>query len=254
MILAIDIGNTNIEVGCIRDEGPSFVERLHTDNKKSELEYAISIKTVLDLYGIDREEIEGGIISSVVPPLNRVMKSAAEKVTGKEILVVGPGIKTGLDIRIDNPAQLGTDLVVGAVAAIEEYPCPLAVIDLGTATTFTVVNGKRQVIGGMIMPGVNVALDSLTLRTSQLPKISLDPPKKLIGSNTVDCMRSGVLYGNAFCVDGMLERIEEELGEKVSAVATGGMAKYIIPYCKRKTAVDEGLLLKGLKLIYRRNR
>ena len=254
MILAIDVGNTNIEVGCIREEGPSFVERLHTDIKKSELEYAISIKTVLDLYGIDREEIEGGIISSVVPPLNRVIRSAARKVTGKEILIVGPGLKTGLDIRIDNPAQMGTDLVVGAAAAISEYPLPLVVIDLGTATSFTVVNEKRQVIGGMIMPGVNVALESLTARTSQLPNISLDPPKKLIGSNTVDCMRSGVLYGNASCVDGMLTRVEEELRMPVSAVATGGMAKYIIPYCKRDIPVDEELLLKGLKLIYRKNR
>lgn len=253
MILAIDIGNTYIVVGCIRDEEIVFAERLHTDGTKSELEYAISIKTVLELYGIDRTKLDGGILSSVVPPLTNVIRRAAEKVTGRKVLVVGPGVKTGLDIRIDNPAQLGPDLVVEAAAAAEEYPCPLVIVDMGTATTFTVVNEKKQVLGGMIMPGVNVALDSLISRTSQLPKISLEPPEKLIASNTVDCMKSGVLFGNAACVDGVLARIQEEFEVPLTAVATGGMAKYIIPYCRTKIEMDDGLILKGLKLIYRRN-
>ena len=253
MILAIDIGNTYIVVGCIRDEEIVFAERLHTDGTKSELEYAISIKTVLELYGVDRTKLDGGILSSVVPPLTNVIRRAAEKVTGREVLVVGPGVKTGLDIRIDNPAQLGPDLVVEAAAAAEEYPCPLVIVDMGTATTFTVVNEKKQVLGGMIMPGVNVALDSLISRTSQLPKISLEPPEKLIASNTVDCMKSGVLFGNAACVDGVLARIQEEFEVPLTAVATGGMAKYIIPYCRTKIEMDDGLILKGLKLIYRRN-
>ena len=253
MILAIDIGNTNIEVGCIQGDDIIFVERIHTDSTKSELECATSIKSVLETYGIDRKALDGGIISPVVPPLTNVMRRAAAKVTGREILVVGPGVKTGLDIRIDNPAQLGTGLVVGAVAGVEEYSCPLVIIDMGTATTFTVVNEKKQVMGGMIMPGVSVALDSLINRTSQLPKISLDPPKKFIGSNTVECMKSGVLYGNAVCLDGMIARVEEELGQKVTAVATGGMAKYIVPYCRTPVSLDDALLLKGLKLIYRRN-
>lgn len=253
MILAIDIGNTNIVIGCIKDNQILFVERLYTDVKKSELEYAISIKNVLEIYGVDRKELEGGIISSVVPPVTGTIRNAAAKVIGKEMPVVGPGVKTGLDIRIDNPAQLGPDLVVGAVAGIEEYGCPLVIIDMGTATTFTVVNEKRQVIGGMILPGVGVALDSLTNRTSQLPKISLEPPKKLIGSNTVDCMKSGVLYGNACCVDGMLGRIREELGMAPQVVATGGMAKRIIPYCRETIHMDDALLLKGLNLIYQKN-
>lgn len=253
MILAIDIGNTNIVIGCIKDNQILFVERLYTDVKKSELEYAISIKNVLEIYGVDRKELEGGIISSVVPPVTGTIRNAAAKVIGKEMPVVGPGVKTGLDIRIDNPAQLGPDLVVGAVAGIEEYGCPLVIIDMGTATTFTVVNEKRQVIGGMILPGVGVALDSLTNRTSQLPKISLDPPKKLIGSNTVDCMKSGVLYGNACCADGMIGRIREELGTELHVVATGGMAKHIIPHCREEIHMDDALLLKGLNLIYQRN-
>ncbi len=254
MILAIDIGNTNIVVGCIEGERILFVERLYTDTTKSELEYAISFKNVLEIYGIDRSRLKGGIVSSVVPPVTATLRNAAEKVTGREILVVGPGVKTGLDIRIDNPAQLGSDLAVGAVAAIEEHPCPLVIIDMGTATAFTVVNEKRQVIGGMIMPGVGAALDSLTGKTSQLPKISLEPPRRFIGSNTVDCMKSGVLYGNAACVDGMISRIREELGQEIRVVATGGMAKSIIPYCREEIVIDDALLLKGLRLIYERNR
>lgn len=254
MILAVDIGNTHIVIGCIEGERILFVERLYTDTTKSELEYAISFKNVLEIYGIDRSGLKGGIVSSVVPPVTATLRNAAEKVTGREILVVGPGVKTGLDIRIDNPAQLGSDLAVGAVAAIEEYPCPLVIIDMGTATSFTVVNEKQQVIGGMIMPGVGAALESLTGKTSQLPKISLEPPKRFIGSNTVDCMKSGVLYGNAACVDGMISRIREELGREVQVVATGGMAKSIIPCCREKIAIDDALLLKGLRLIYERNR
>ncbi|MCI8599853.1 MAG: type III pantothenate kinase [Lachnospiraceae bacterium] len=253
MVLAIDIGNTNVVIGCIEGEKISFVERIHTDVKKSELEYAISFKNVLELYGIDREKFTGGIISSVVPPATNTIRNAAKKVIGREILVVGPGVKTGLDIKIDNPAQLGPGLVVGAVAGIEEYSCPLVIVDMGTATAFTVVNEKRQVIGGMILPGARVALDSLISRTSQLPKISLDPPKKLIGSNTVDCMKSGVIYGNAACIDGMVDRIRRELQTEPTVVATGGLAKSIIPYCQEKIVIDDALLLKGLKLIYQKN-
>ena len=251
MILAIDIGNTNIVIGCIKDNEILFVERLHTDGKKSQLEYAISLKNVLELYGVDRKGLEGGIISSVVPPVTGTIHNAAAKIIGKELLVVGPGVKTGLDIRIDNPAQLGPGLVVGAVAGIEEYGSPLVIIVMATA--FTVVNDKRQVIGGMILPGVGVALDSLTSRTSQLPKISLDPPKKFIGSNTIDCMKSGVLYGNACCIDGMIGRIREELSVVPKVVATGGLAKRIIPYCREQIQMDDALLLKGLNLIFERN-
>ena len=254
MILAIDIGNTNIVIGCIDGEKIAFEERLYTDLKKTELEYAISFKTVLEIYEVDAAEITGGIISSVVPPVTATVRRAAEKIIDKKILEVGPGVKTGLDIKIDNPAQLGPDLAVGAVAGIAEYSCPLAVIDMGTATTITVVNEKQQVIGGMIMPGVGPSLDSLITRTSQLPKISMEEaPKRFIGRNTVDCMKSGIIYGTAANLDGMIERVEEELGKPVTVVATGGMAKYIIPHCRKKIALDDELLLKGLKLIYDRN-
>lgn len=169
-------------------------------------------------------------------------------------MVVGPGIKTGLSIKIDNPAQLGSDLVVGAVAGINEYPCPLAVIDMGTATTFSVIDRSKSYIGGMIMPGLKVSMEALTERTSQLPKIGFEPPKKLIGSNTVECMKSGFLYGSASSIDGMLERIAGELGEEPFAVATGGLASVVIPLCRKKIVRDDDLMLKGLMLIYSKNK
>jgi type III pantothenate kinase len=167
---------------------------------------------------------------------------------------VGPGIKNGLKIKIDDPARLGSDLVVDAVAGINEYPVPLIICDFGTATTISVVNGEKEYIGGIIMPGVRVSHDSLVGRTAQLPKISLDPPTRVIGRNTVECMKSGILYATASSIDGMIERIEEELGERATVIATGGLASTIIPLCRREITIDDMLLLKGLMLIYNRNK
>lgn len=254
MILAIDIGNTNIVIGCIRGEDILFVERLSTDSTKTVLEYAISFKNVLELYHLDPADIRGSIISSVVPPVTNIVKDAAAKITGNEVLIVGPGVKNGLNILMDNPAQVGSDLVANAVAGIAEYPVPLIIIDMGTATTISVIDKKRRYIGGMILPGIRVSSDSLTSRTSQLPRISVEPPRKLIGSNTIDCMKSGLIYGNASCIDGMIRRIDAELGEKAAVVATGGLAECIIPHCQEDVTIDDALLLKGLKLIYHRNR
>lgn len=253
MILAIDIGNTNIVIGCCDQETIHFVERLSTGNGKTELEYAIIVKNVLELYGIKPKELEGSIISSVVPPATNIVRRAVEKVTGKPVKIVGPGIKTGLNILMDDPAQVGSDRIVNAVAAIHEYPVPLVIIDMGTATTFCVIDEKKCYIGGMILPGVGVSLDALTTRTSQLPRISVEPPKKPIGKNTIDSMKSGIIYGNAACVDGVVERIEEELGQKVTVLATGGLAGQIVPYCKREIIIDDQLLLKGLRYIYEKN-
>ncbi|MDO5539622.1 MAG: type III pantothenate kinase [Eubacteriales bacterium] len=253
MILAIDIGNTNIVIGCIRDTGIAFKELIYTDEKKTAVEYAITIKNILGLNGIDMDDIKGGIMSSSVPPVTTVVRQALEKMLKKKVFVVGPGVKTGLDIKIDNPAELGPDLAVGAAAGIAGYGAPLIIIDMGTATTITVVNEKKQVIGGMIMPGIGVSLEGMSLRTSHLPKISVEPPKKLIGSNTIECMQSGILYGNAACMDGVVQRIREQLGCEAPVVATGGMAKKVIPLCREKMAIDDELLLKGLKLIYDKN-
>ena len=254
MILAIDIGNTNIVIGCLHKEKTCFVERLSTVRTKTELEYAIDIKTVLDIYHLSPREIEGGIISSVVPQITNVAKLAAEKILKKEVMVLGPGIKTGLNILMDQPGQLGADLVADAVAGISEYPVPLIVIDMGTATTALVTDDKKNYIGGMILPGVGTALDAVVSHASQLSGISIDAPKRVIGKNTIDCMKSGVLYSSAGAIDGIIDRMEEELGQKTTVVATGGLAKKIIPHCRRKIILDDNLMLKGLKVIYEKNK
>ena len=264
MILAIDIGNTNIVVGCIDSKQTYFIERLSTVRTKTELEYAVDLKTVLDLYHIKRIDIEGCIISSVVPQITNAVKLAAEKVLKKEPMVLGPGVKTGLNILMDNPGQLGADLVANAVAGIHEYslplagiagyPVPLILIDMGTASTVSVVDEKKHYVGGMIFPGMGVSLDALTARASQLSGISIEAPKRIIGKNTIECMKSGVIYSNAAALDGIVDRIEEELGQKITVVATGGLARKIIPHCKREILLDEDLLLKGLLIIYEKNR
>ena len=196
MILAIDMGNTNIVIGCVDDEKIYFEERLCTDYSKTELEYAIGFKTVLELYNIESEQIHGAIISSVVPQLVNVIKSAVEKIIGITPLIVGPGVKTGLNLLMDQPKQVGTDMVI------------------------------------------RVSVDSLVSRTAQLPRISLEAPKSVIGKNTIACMQSGAVYGNASCIDGMVDRIREELckmtgaeQEQVKVIATGGLARVIVPYC-----------------------
>lgn len=260
MILAIDMGNTNIVIGCVDDEKIYFEERLSTDHSKTELEYAIGFKTVLELYGIESNDIKGAIISSVVPQLVNVIKSAVEKIIGITPLIVGPGVKTGLNLLMDQPKQVGSDLVVDAVAAIQEYGVPVIIIDIGTATTISAVDDKKNYIGGVILPGIKVSLDSLVSRTAQLPRISLEAPKRVIGKNTIECMQSGIIYGNASCIDGMIERLKEEVHkttgvqtDRIKVVATGGLAKVITPYCKNQITLDSTLLLKGLKIIYDKN-
>lgn len=253
MILAIDMGNTNIVVGCIKNGQILFVERLCTNLSETELEYAIGIKTVLELYNIKVDEIDGAIISSVVPPLTDIIRAAIRKIIGKESMVVGPGLKTGLNILMDNPKTMGADLIVDSVAGIHEYGAPLIIIDMGTATTVSVIDDDKNYIGGMIIPGLKVSLESLVNRTSQLPRIGLDAPAKTIGKNTIDCMKSGILFGNASMLDGLVDRIREELGCNATVVATGGLAKTVIPLCKHDIIVDDELLLKGLYLIYKKN-
>ena len=244
MILAVDIGNTNIVVGCIHGEEICFVERLSTVSTRTELEYAISFKNVLEMYGVSIEDLDGGIISSVVPPVTNIVKHSMEKILNQKVMLIGPGVKTGLNVLMDDPRQVGSDRIVNAVAVVHEYPVPAAIIDMGTATTICVVDGKKNYIGA----------DTLTARTAQLPKISLEAPAKLIGKNTVDCMKSGVFYGNVALIDGMLDKIEEEMGQKLTIIATGGLAKALIPYCKHDIILDDALLLKGLKIIYEKNK
>ncbi len=254
MILAVDVGNTNIVLGCLDKDRTYFVERLSTNRQKTELEYAIDIKNVLEIYKIAPGDLEGGIISSVVPQITGILRRSLEKLLHGSVKVVGPGLKTGLNIQMDNPGQLGSDLVVGAVAAIAEYPVPLIFVDMGTATTIAAVDEHKNYIGGAILPGVRTSLDSLVARAAQLSQVSLEPPKRKIGKNTMECLRSGIIYGNAACIDGMIDRFEEELGRKATVIATGGMARVIVPQCRREIILDDDLLLKGLLVIYEKNR
>lgn len=254
MILVVDIGNTNIVAGCVEGKEILFRERLSTAHRATKLEYSVLFKTAFDMYGVDYKAIDGAIISSVVPSVTNTVKEAIETLCSISVMVVGPGVKTGISIVIDNPAQLGSDLVVDAVASVEEYSVPQIIIDMGTATTISVIDKNKQFLGGAILPGVAVSHDALIGRTSQLPKVAFERPKKLIGSNTIDSIKSGILYGNAGAIEGIVERYEEELGEKCTVVATGGLAKVIVPLCKRDIIVDEDLLLKGLMLIYEKNK
>lgn len=258
MILALDIGNTNIVLGCVNKENKvNSLFRIKTDISRTSWQYAVEINSMLDMYKVKKEQLSGCIISSVVPPLTAVIKTAVKQVADMEPMVVGPGMKTGLNIALDNPANMGSDRVVDAVATINQYKLPAVVIDTGTATTVSVIDEGKTYLGGMIIPGIMISQEALNSRTSQLPKISLEPPKtdKIIGKNTIDCMKSGAVYGNAAMVDGVITRIEEELGKAVTVIATGGLASSIMPYCKRKgIIIDNNLLLKGLRILYDKNK
>ncbi len=253
MIFAIDAGNTNIVIGCCENGRIIFRERISTNHTATALEYAAIFRAAFDMNGVSAENITGGIISSVVPQITKILKTAAAKIVRADIMTVGPGIKTGLSITIDNPAQLGSDLVVDAVAGINEYPVPLIIIDMGTATTISVIDKNSSYIGGMIIPGIVVSHDALIGRTSQLRKVDLEPPRRVIGRNTVECIKSGVLYGGAGAIDGVIDRITDEIGS-CTAVATGGLAGTVIPLCRNKIILDDDLLLKGLMLIYNKNK
>lgn len=253
MILAIDIGNTNIVIGCFDENNVLFKERVSTNRTATDMEYAATMKTALDMHDVEKSAINGAIVSSVVPSVTNTVTRAIEKLYNVKALVIGPGIKTGLSIKIDNPAQLGSDLVVDAVAGINEYPVPQIIIDMGTATTFSVINGNKDYLGGIITTGMAVSTDALISRTSQLPRFSFDTPKKVIGTNTVDCLKSGLMYSNAAILDGLVERIEEEIGEKCTVVATGGLSHLVVPLCKKDIILDDDLLLKGLMIIYNKN-
>ncbi len=253
MILAIDIGNTNIVLGCIRDKKIEKEVRMATDTLKTSDQYCAELKGMLDLMEVSVKGLEGVIISSVVPPVLNSFRTAIIKLTGISPIVVGPGIKTGLNILLDNPAMAGGDLIVGAVAALDAYEPPMLVIDMGTATTITAIDAKGNFLGGSIFPGVKISAEALSGKTAQLPSISLEAPQRVIGRNTVDCMRSGLMMGTAAMLDGMIDRMEEELGSPATVIATGGIARFIIPMCRRKMIYDRDLLLKGLQILYEKN-
>ena len=254
MILTIDIGNSNIVLGGVRDQEIVFEARLRTEVTKTSDQYCVDLKILMEVYGVSNQDVEGTIIASVVPQVLNSMRTAVQKLTGKVPLVVGPGLKTGLNILLENPGQTGADLVVADVAALREHKPPLIVIDMGTATTMSVLDKTGAHIGGCIIPGVKISMDALTDKTALLPGLQLDQPKRAIGRNTIDAMRSGIMLGTACMLDGMVERMEAELGCKTTVIATGGIAKFVVPMCKTPMIYDKDLIIKGLAALYRDNK
>lgn len=253
MLLTIDIGNSNITLGLFDGDELKLVSRFSTERSKTSDQYAFELLNMMNLYHIEPRKITGSIISSVVPQLSVALKRAMKTLTGKEPMLVGPGIKTGLDIRIDNPSQLGADLAVGAVAAIAKYDMPCIIYDLGTATTVSVLGKNGEFLGGTISAGLGISLNALAGNTSLLQQVSIETPKKVIGTNTIESMQSGLVFGAAAMLDGLTRRIEDELGMSATLVATGGLAPEVIKNCERKVIFDDNLLLDGLKIIYNKN-
>ena len=253
MLLTIDIGNTNITLGLFRDTLLCCTARLATDVLKTSDQYAVEIKDILELHGETIAEVEDCIISSVVPAVGASVSSAVTLLCDTVPLMLGPGVKTGLNIKIDNPAQLGADLAAGAVGALAEYTMPCIIIDMGTATTLSVLDKNGAFLGGSIASGVHLTLKALASGTAALPSIALTAPKAVIGTNTVECMQSGLIFGAAAMLDGLIDRIEDELGQSATIVATGGLSKEIIAHSKKEIIYNENLLLEGLRLIYEKN-
>ena len=257
MLLAIDIGNSNISVGLFGEgRDLKFLASIDTDSRKTADQISIDLMNLFALYGYDIRQVTGAIFSSVVPGINFMMHKALTRLLGKEPMVVGPGIKTGLNIRMEVHNQLGTDLVANAVAALEKYPAPIIMIEMGTATTISYISRQRTYEGGMMFPGVRLSLDALSEHSALLQNVALQhPTKNLIGKNTEDCMRNGIVYGSAGMLDGSIDRIRETIpGEKPTIVATGGNAPVIVRYCRNQIIYDKYLLMEGLQLIYLKNK
>lgn len=254
MILAIDIGNTNIVLGCIRDEKQLFSARIASDRNKTADQYALDIRGIFELHGIDAKQIKGGILSSVVPYLQTVIPAAVRLLCGLDLMIVGPGIKTGLNIRMDNPASVGSDLIVAAVAARAKYQTPIAIVDMGTATTLSVIVNDNEYVGGMIIPGLWTSMNALSAHAAQLPYIDLNGPAKLVGTNTIDCMRSGAINGTAAMLDGLIDRLEAELKKPVTPIITGGLSELIAPSCLHPFRLEPDILIDGLQILYEKNR
>ncbi len=253
MLLTLDLGNTNLTAGVFREKKLICEFRIATDRTRTGDQYAIDLLAMMQLNRIAPEDIHGAILGSVVPSLDGALCAAVRKIIGTDPLMVGPGIKSGINIRIDNPAQLGADLLVGGVAAVQTYGAPCIVWDLGTATTVSVIDQVGAFRGGAIMPGVGTSLESLVSRASLLPNIRLEAPTRVIGTNSIDSMRSGTVFGAAAMIDGMCDRIEAELGTEATVIVTGGLGQEIAACCRRKTIYDGQLLLDGLRILYERN-
>ena len=254
MIFIVDAGNTNIVLGGFENDKLVFLSRIATQTALTADEYAIKFTDVLKLYGHSVKDIDGAIISSVVTPLTTVLKRAVKLLTGQKVLNVGPGIKTGVNIKIDDPSALGADLVCAAVGAMEKYSPPCIIFDLGTATTISAIDSKRYFRGGSIVPGIKVSLKALSSAAAALPDVNVDLNcKTLIGTNTIEAMQSGSIIGTASMMDGMILRYKEIIGEDAAVIATGGLAAAVVAHCKEKIILDETLLIDGLYSLYKKN-
>lgn len=254
MILAIDIGNTNIVIGGFIDDKLELVARINTEKNKTEDEYIVLLRDIIISKSHTLDEIEGAIISSVVPQTTYILKNALDMAFNIDTIIVSMKIKTGITLRYADPNQIGADFICGLAGAVEKYELPCLVIDFGTATKTSVINKEKQFIGAAIMPGIGISLDALAARTAQLPNINLNsPPESIMGNNTIDCMKAGVIYGNACMIDGIIKKHKEELGEDIKVIATGGLAKHIVKHCKEEIIYDRDLLLDGLNYLYKLN-
>ncbi len=256
MLLAVDIGNSSIGIGVFDENGElNTVGKLSCRKNKTSDEYAITIKGMLSLNDISPRDITDCIVSSVVPTITSVIATAVKKLFGILPVVVGPGIKTGLNIRIDNQTQLGSDIVANSVAALEMYRSPIVIIDVGTATTFTVIDENSVLQGVIISQGLKMSLDALSAGASELPDVSITPPKRIIAKNSQEAMNVGVLYGHGFMIDGFIDKICENLGvDEVNTVITGGLAEVVMPFCKHKPLLVPNLTFLGLKTLYFKNK
>lgn len=254
MVLAIDVGNSDIVIGGYENDVLCFTSRCASDRKKTKDEYALLFKGILGLHNITPDRIQSGIISAVVPSLRTLVQQAIEALTGSTFLTVSSGIKTGLNIRTDYPGELGSDLVAEAVAAIVIYPKPIVIFDMGTSTTVSVVDQNGAYLGGMLCPGLRISVDALSSRADQLPSITLKAPERLIGKNTEECMQAGAIYGCAAMLDGLIDRLDAELGVSSTAIITGGLASLVVPYCQKSIIINQNLLLDGLYILHKKNR
>jgi len=254
MLLVIDIGNTQMVLGVF--DGESLIRdwRISTDIHKVADEYGVLLTTLLSTGGLATDDITGVCLSSVVPPLTDTIRSTIDRFFHTEPVVVGPGIKTGLSILYDNPREVGADRIVNAVAAYEQYGGPLVIVDFGTATTFCAVSERGEYLGGVIAPGLGIAAEALALRTAKLPQVELARPESVIGKDTVSSIQSGLIYGYADLVDGIVNRVRHELGGSATVIGTGGLAEVIGEVAASFDHFEPHLTLKGLKLIYEKNR